>query len=80
MKNTKAKTRPVENPYEIYENPAAGWEWRVLKHYASEEREKTDVYARVFCAVKSPMTYGDYEYGDVYLREIKQNAMLMHRG
>lgn len=67
-KNTKAKTRPVEQPYETYR--AAGFEWRVLKHYASPEKEATDSYARVFCATKSPYTGGTWEYGDAYLRDV----------
>lgn len=76
MKNEKAKTRPVENPYEIYVRgyDEDRWEWRILKHYQSAEGEAKNQYARVFCAVKSPYTYGDYELGDVYLRDIKQNA------
>lgn len=71
-KNTKGKTRKVDDPYEIYQGHGAlqDWEWRVLKHWKAPENEKDDPYARVFCAVKSPMTYGDWEYGDVYCREI----------
>ena len=71
-KNECGKTRPKENPYEIWSNGV--WEWRVLKKYQSEEKEKANPYARWFCAVKSPMTYGDYELGDVYVREIKEYA------
>jgi hypothetical protein len=71
-KNTKAKTRKVDDPYETYtgSGPLADWEWRVLKHYQSPDKEKENPYARVFCAVKSPMTYGDWEYGDTYCRDI----------
>lgn len=68
MKNLKAKTRKLENPYEIYKN--GDWEWRVLKHYQAPDAEKKNQYARVFCAVKSNMTYGSYEYGDTYLKDI----------
>jgi len=28
-------------------------------------------FARWFCAVKSPMTYGSWEMGDVYARDVK---------
>lgn len=68
-RNTRAKTRKVSEPYEIYDH--GSWQWRVLKHYqrADKERESRQ-YARVLCAVSSPMTYGDYDYGDVYCREI----------
>ena len=47
-----------------------GWEWRVLKHYQKSELEKSNPQARVFCAVKSPMTHGSYDLGDVYLHEM----------
>jgi hypothetical protein len=68
MKNEKGKAREVDNPYEIYKN--GDWEWRVLKHYQSPEAEAKNPYARVFCAVKSPMTYGSWEYGDTYIKDI----------
>jgi hypothetical protein len=73
-KNLKAKTRKVDNPYEIYK--AGDWEWRVLKHYQTPEKEKTNKYARVFTAVKTPMTYGSWEYGDSYLADIVQYGVL----
>ena len=71
-KNKKAKTRPVDNPYEIYKGygPLADWEWRVLKHWQSPEKERENPYARVFCSVSSPMTYGGADMGDVYCRDI----------
>lgn len=68
-KNEKAKTRDVNHPYEVYRNNS-GWEWRVLKHYQSPENEATNKYARVMCAVKSPMTYGGYDMGDTYINDI----------
>lgn len=75
MKNPCGKTRPVENPYEIYRSHLLpGWEWRVLKKYQTPEKEKDNPYARWFCAVKSPMTYGSWEYGDTYVRDILDEA------
>lgn len=71
----KAKTRPIDNPYETYHSLDGTWEWRVLKHYASSEREARDPYARVFTAVKSPFTYGKWELGDSYLRDIQNNVL-----
>jgi hypothetical protein len=70
MKNTQAKTRPVENPYEIWQN-GQGWEWRVLKKWQVDDNKQ---YARWYCAVKSPFTYGGWEYGDTYVTDIKDNA------
>jgi hypothetical protein len=71
MKNTMNKTRPLDNPYEIWEHPS-GWEWRVLKKWQADDNKQ---YARWYCAVKSPYTYGSYEYGDTYASEVMQNAV-----
>ena len=67
-KNLHGKSRTVENPYHII--VADGWEWRVLKRYQSPDAERANPYARWFVAVKSPLTYGSWEYGDTYIREI----------
>lgn len=64
------KTREVDNPYEVWENDK-GWEWRVLKKWQKNDDKK---YARWFCAVKSPFTHGSWEYGDVYVSDIKEFA------
>lgn len=73
--NKCGKTRDVEQPYEIWRN--GDWEWRVLKKYQTPEKEEKNEYARWFCAVKSPMTYGSWEYGDTYVKDVKQYAMLV---
>lgn len=72
-KNLASKTRKIDNPYEIWENNQ-GWEWKVLKKYQSPDKEKGNPYARWFCAVKSPFTFGSYEYGDVYVKDIVNGA------
>jgi len=70
MKNECNKTRPIENPYEVWVTPDGSWEWRVLKKYQNSENEAKNRYARWFCGVKSPFTYGNFELGDVYVKEI----------
>jgi len=74
MPNNFAKTRDIEKPYATYrvDNPDNGmyFEWRVLKAWQTRESEKKKPYGRWFCAVKSPMTYGSWEMGDVYANEI----------
>jgi len=70
MKNECLKTRDVNDPYEIWQNE--GWEWRVLKKWQADDAKP---YARWYCAVKSPFTMGSWEYGDVYVAEIKKNAV-----
>lgn len=67
-KNLMGKSRKTDNPYMIFK--AGDWEWRVLKAYKSAEAEKADPYARWFTAVKSPMTYGSFELGDSYAKDI----------
>lgn len=68
--NLKGKTRSINDPYEVYRNEQAGWEWRVLKHYQAEDKEATNPLARVFCAVKSPYTMPGYDLGDTYISDI----------
>jgi len=69
--NLQAKMRKVDNPYEIYQDPRfPGWEWRILKRYQTPEKEAENEYARAMCAVKSPYTFGEWEYGDTYLSDI----------
>ena len=69
-KNECAKTRKLDNPYEVYIGPN-GFEWRVLKKYQKPELEAKNPHARWFCGVKSDFTYGSFELGDVYVSEIK---------
>lgn len=73
-KNLCGKTRPVNNPYEVWVSYDGQWQWRVLKKYQSPRGESTNPLARWFCAVKSPMTHGTYDMGDVYVSEIKRSA------
>jgi|TARA_Y100000310_G_scaffold66508_1_gene61836 hypothetical protein len=75
MKNECGKTRPVDNPYEVWENEGAGWTWHVLKKYQRPDKEADNPHARWFCAVKSPFTFGSYEMGDVYRSEILDHAV-----
>ena len=44
MKNECGKTRPKDQPYEVWQNPAAGWTWRVLKKYQNPEKEADNEY------------------------------------
>jgi hypothetical protein len=71
-KNLCGKTRKVDNPYEVWRSRDGSWEWRVLKKWSANDDKP---YARWFCAVKSPFTFGSFEMGDVYVAEIKRNAV-----
>ena len=78
-KNECGKTRKVDDPYEIWVGVGQfeGWEWRVLKKYQSPEKEKDNPYARWFCAVKSPMTYGSWDYGDTYVKDVTMGSKMV---
>ena len=74
MKNECNKTRSLDDPYEVWTG-LGGFEWRVLKKYQNPENEAKNPYARWYCAVKSNFTYGEFEYGDVYVSEIYDNGV-----
>lgn len=71
MANTMAKTRPADQPYEVWTD--GSWTWKVLKFYKTRENTLSDQYGRVFCEVD-----GFYnELGDVYYAEIRSQAHLV---
>ena len=76
-KNECGKTRKLENPYEVWEcrmdmgfGDVINIEYRVLKKYKNPKSEAEDPYARWFTAAKSEATFGSWEYGDTYARDI----------
>jgi len=70
QKNECGKTRDVSKPYEIWKNNE-GFEWRVLKKYQIDDNKP---YARWFCAVKSPFTYGNFKLGDCYVSDVIKDS------
>tara|TARA_Y100001968_G_C19300946_1_gene689013 strand:+ start:672 stop:920 length:249 start_codon:yes stop_codon:yes gene_type:complete len=70
--NPCSKTRELENPYEVWEcsTPFGVIEYRVLKKYQSPKKEAENSFARWFTAAKSEATFGRWEYGDTYVRDI----------
>lgn len=68
MKNAWGKTRKQGNAY--YVAVDGSWRWEILKAYQSSDKAALNQYARVFCAVSSPMTMGGVDLGDVYVRDI----------
>jgi hypothetical protein len=69
-KNLCAKTRPPNDPYEIWETAQGTWKWYVLKKWQADDDKP---YARWFCMVYSPYV-PDGEMGDVYVADIKAQA------
>jgi hypothetical protein len=70
-KNLMARSVKPTHPYEVWMSGDGTWVWLVLKKYQADDYAP---YARAFCAVTSPHTYGEGELGDVYLADIRQNA------
>lgn len=70
--NECLKERNIENPYEVWKTQDGSWEWRVLKKWQIDDDGQ---YSRWMCGVKSPFTYGQFEIGDVYVKDIKENAI-----
>jgi hypothetical protein len=70
-KNLAGKMRPTENPYEVWRSHDGTWTWNVLKKWQANDDKP---YARWFCNVVTPIC-PDGEMGDVYVAEIKRNAV-----
>lgn len=71
-KNPYGRTRAIEAPYMIFMSEDTEWEIRVLKTYKTPENEAKDPYARWFCATRSPYTMGGWEWGDSYVKDIRE--------
>jgi hypothetical protein len=78
MKKLTTSDRIKQNkPLEIYENKSEGWKWLVWKHYQKPELEAKNPYARVFCSVSSPFTYGGVDMGDTYISDIRRGGGIL---
>ncbi len=69
LANPFADLCETDTPHAIYQAPG-GWEWRVLKTYTAPENEAKDRYARWMVAAKSDQTFGSFEMGDTYAKDI----------
>jgi hypothetical protein len=76
MPNLFAKTRPVTQPYAIYES-SGGMTWHVCKTYKMPANEAKDQFARWFVWASSPWTHGRFEGGDTYASEVKLYGRLV---
>lgn len=70
------KSRDVEQPWATFVHDRADWEWRILKAYSLGKGSAKNEYSRFYCAVMSPHTFGSWEYGDVYVREVLEELKL----
>lgn len=72
MKNLMGKTRPIDNPYEVW--VAGNWTWKVLKKYQADDHKP---YARWFCQVITPYTTESGDMGDTYAADVMAVARLV---
>jgi|TARA_R110000787_G_scaffold70865_1_gene157713 hypothetical protein len=79
-KNLLGKSRKKDNPYAVFkgEGPFGETEMLLLKTYQIPTKERENVYARWFVAVKTPMTYGSHDMGDSYIREATMGLTLTY--
>tara|TARA_R110002167_G_scaffold281166_1_gene486598 strand:+ start:336 stop:611 length:276 start_codon:yes stop_codon:yes gene_type:complete len=79
-KNLLGKSRKQDNPYAVFkgEGPFGETEMLLLKTYQIPTKERENVYARWFVAVKTPMTYGSYDMGDSYIKEATMGLTLTY--
>ena len=77
-KNLLGKSRTKENPYAIWQGFGAfgDTEVRLLKTYQTPANEQKNQFARWFVAVRSDHTYGSYDMGDSYIREVLRDMTL----
>ena len=69
------KTRKIENPYATFQ--MGTFVSQVLRAYTTKLPEENQ-HVRFYTAAKSDNTYGSYEYGDVYIKELTDNFELVY--
>ena len=77
-KNLLGKSRTKENPYAIWQGFGAfgDTEVRLLKTYQTPANEQKNQYAKWFVAVRSDHTYGSFDMGDSYIRDLLEGMTL----
>ena len=77
MKNLMNKTRTAENPYATFKK--GNFVSHVIRAYGkSAIAPEENVWASWYTVAKSDLTYGAYEYGDAYIKEITDNLELVY--
>ncbi len=71
-KLTTSQRIKQDKPIEIWESPDGSWVYKVYRKYQKPANEAKNPHARWFCGTRSPFTYGDFELGDGYVRDIKR--------
>ena len=78
-KNLMGKTRKIDNAYATFKGMGVFGETevRLLKTYQTPAKESENVHARWLVAIKTDMTYGQFEYGDSYTNEAVRGLTLV---
>jgi hypothetical protein len=75
--------RKQDNPYETWTlTDGLGkvvWIWKVLKKYQIPEHEAKNPFARWLVAAQSDATFGGWEMGDTYVRDVKESSSYLPR-
>ena len=79
-KNLMGKGKPETAPYATFEGLGVFGNTivHILKSYQKPEKEFKNEYARWMVAVKSDHTYGGYDIGDSYVRDVADNLTLTY--
>lgn len=74
MKNLMNKTRKIDNPYATFK--MGNFVSQILRAYSTKTPEDNP-HVAWYTGAKSDHTYGSYEYGDTYIKEITDNLELV---
>lgn len=79
-KNLMGKSRNQTDPYATFEGfgPFGDAIVHVLKSYQKPHKELSNQYARWLVAVKTDHTFGSFEMGDSYLRDVVRGLRLTY--
>ena len=76
MKNLMNKTRTAENPYATFHGNN-NFVSHVIRAYSIKTPEENP-HVAWFTIAKSDDSFGSYEYGDVYIKELTDNSELVY--
>lgn len=65
-----------DKPHEVWQSYDGSWTWYVLKKHQADDSKP---YARWFCYVTSPMTFGGGDMGDCYVVDVMSGARCIER-
>lgn len=73
-KNPFGKTVKKENAYEVWVDARTDFQYLVLKKNQTPEKEALNPFASWEMATRSPYTFGSWELGAGYVKDVKPYA------